>query len=121
MKETRQHADQLLKNVKEYINTRLELVQLQAIEKTSTILSTLFSNALIVLCLVMAFLFGSLALGFYLSDVFESTAAGFGLVAAIYLVFAVIAVALKKSYLEKALVNSLIKKFFKNRVSDNEA
>ncbi len=120
MKETRQHVDQVITNLKEYINTRLALAQLQAVEKASLILGSVLSNGLIIVCLIMAFLFGSFALGFYFAQLLDNTALGFALVAGIYFLLALVAYTVKKSYLEKAITDSTIRKFLKDKAIKNE-
>ncbi|OYX93779.1 MAG: hypothetical protein B7Y76_11380, partial [Sphingobacteriia bacterium 35-40-5] len=70
---------------------------------------------LVLVLTVLAFLFGSLALGFYLSEVLNNTYGGFLIVAGIYLLGAVILNSIKEKYLEKRIINLVIEKFFKDR------
>jgi len=73
-----------------YLDTRIDLVRLEAQEKAKGI----FVNAVHGIALgVLGFLFvifGSIYLGFALNQVLDSPSAGFGLVAALYLVLAVL-------------------------------
>lgn len=73
-----------------YLDTRIDLVRLEAQEKAKGI----FVNAMHGIALgVLGFLFvifGSIYLGFALNQVLDSPSAGFGLVAALYLVLAVL-------------------------------
>lgn len=73
-----------------YLDTRIDLVRLEAQEKAKGV----FVNAVHGIALgVLGFLFvifGSIYLGFALNQALESPSAGFGIVAALYLVLAVL-------------------------------
>jgi hypothetical protein len=70
---------------------------------------------LVLILTILAFLFGSLALGFYLSEVLNNSYGGFLIVAGIYLLLAFILNFLKGKYLEKKIINIVIEKFFRDR------
>ena len=68
----------IIDQLKEYANTRIKLVKYQAIEKISSLLANVIANAIMVICLILAFLFASITLACYLATVFKSNWAGFG-------------------------------------------
>ena len=82
--------DSLISNLTGYLDTRIDLVRLEAQEKAKGV----FVNAVHGIALgVLGFLFvifGSIYLGFALNQALESPSAGFGIVAALYLVLAVL-------------------------------
>lgn len=106
-------------DAKTYIDTRIEYTKLSAVEKGSKIFADLITNAAVVICFVLAFLFASFTLALYLSDVLGSYAAGFGCVAAIYLFLSIIVYLTKDKYIEKVLVNLFIRKYF-DKVADKD-
>lgn len=116
MKEHEEEDEQsLIDKIKEYINVRIELATLTAAEKGSHLFAAIVTDSIIVLLLVLTFLFGSLGLGFYLSEIIGNTYAGFFIIAGFYLLIGLIIYAIKDSYLEKRIVNRIIKKVFKDR------
>lgn len=82
--------DSLIGNLTGYLDTRIDLVRLEAQEKVKGIfVSTVHAVALGLLGFLFV-IFGSIYLGFVLNDALDSSSAGFGLVAALYLVLAVL-------------------------------
>jgi hypothetical protein len=111
--------EQLLVDAKDYIDTRVEHTKLSAVEKGSKLFADLITNATVVTCFVLAFLFASFTLALYLSTVFSSYTAGFGCVAGIYLCLSIIVFLTKDKYLEKVLVDMFIRKYFE-KVADKD-
>ncbi|TDN36117.1 phage holin family protein [Hymenobacter sp. UV11] len=82
--------DSLIGNLTGYIDTRIDLVRLEAQEKAKTVfVSSVHGVALGVLGFLFV-VFGSIYLGLLLNDVLDSPSAGFGLVAALYLLLAIL-------------------------------
>lgn len=106
-------------DAKEYIDTRIEYAKLSAVEKGSKIFADLITNAAVVVSFILAFLFASLTLALYLSEVLGSYAKGFGCTALIYLFISVIVYLTKDKYIEKVLVNMFIKRYF-DKVADKD-
>jgi len=82
--------DSLIGNLTGYIDTRIDLIRLEAQEKAKSIfVSSVHGVALGVLGFLFV-VFGSIYLGLLLNDVLDSPSAGFGLVAALYLLLAIL-------------------------------
>lgn len=82
--------DSLISNLTGYLDTRIDLVRLEAQEKAKNVfVSSVHGVALGVLGFLFV-IFGSIYLGFLLNDVLDSPSAGFGLVATLYLLLAVL-------------------------------
>jgi hypothetical protein len=105
----------IIEKVTEYIKVRTELTVLKTVDKGSQLFANLLTNGLVLILTILAFLFGSLALGFYLSEVLNNSYGGFLIVAGIYLLLAFILNFLKGKYLEKKIINIVIEKFFRDR------
>ncbi len=108
-------AQEIAEKVKDYVEVRKELAILSAVEKGSRLFANLVTDSLVVLFAVFAILFGSLALGFYLSELIGNSYAGFLIVTGFYFLVAIIIYALKDNHIEKHIVNAVIQKFFKDR------
>lgn len=106
--------------IKEYAQIRKELAILTAVDKGSRLFANLITDGLVVLFAVLTFSFGSLALGFYLSEVLGNTYAGFLIITGFYFLVALIVYFTKDKYMEKAIINKVIAKFFKERNEDKD-
>ena len=105
---------ELIEKIKEYFNTRLKLGRLSLIEKCVLILAGLITDGFVLLFLILAFLFISLGLGFYLSALFGNSFTGFFIMAIFYFILALIIYLTKDKYLEKPIIETMIKKIFKD-------
>jgi len=103
----------IIDQLKEYAETRLKLAKYQAIEGGTTIAAGLIADVATILSTALAVIFASITLGYYLGDVLASDWKGFGIVAILYLIFAV-AIKFNKKRLEGPIGNSIIRKIFKN-------
>ncbi|MCJ8210489.1 phage holin family protein [Mucilaginibacter sp. RS28] len=101
----------ILEQIREYAETRIKLSKYKVIEKSTGVIASLVTTIATVVCLLLTFLFASFTLALFLADVFHSYWKGFGAVALLYLIIAVIVMSAKDSF-RKPLVNALIKKIF---------
>ncbi|HEY2581532.1 MAG TPA: phage holin family protein [Mucilaginibacter sp.] len=102
----------ILDQLKEYVETRIKLARYRAIERGSTIAASVIADGVAAISMVLAFIFASLTLAFYLGSVFGSEWMGFGSVSVFYLVIALV-IKYNKKKIEKPLVNAFIQKIFK--------
>ena len=103
----------LIDQLKEYAELRVKIAKFKAIDKGSCIAAGLIADVVSVMGMLLAFIFASFTLAFYLADVFESVWKGFGCVALIYLLIAVI-VKVSKRKLEVPIANIIVRKIFKD-------
>jgi hypothetical protein len=104
--------EDILVAAKVYLDNRIEYTRLSLVEKGAKIMADLITNTVVIFCFVLAFLFASITLALYLSEVLNSFTEGFGLVAAIYLLLSIIVWIAKGRYIEKLLVNMFIRTYF---------
>ncbi|MDB5030191.1 phage holin family protein [Mucilaginibacter sp.] len=107
----------LIDQLKEYAEIRLKLAKYKAIDGGSTIFAGLIADVVVAISMVLAFIFASFTLAFYLSQLLDSLWEGFGCVALIYLLIAIIIKVNKKS-IEKPIANAFVHKIFKNKSND---
>jgi hypothetical protein len=115
MPETQDKNQDIIALLKEYIATRVELTRLSVIERVVVVAAALITDTFVVIMLTLTFLFGSLTLGFYLSEVLDSYAGGFGLLTLFYLLLALIVLFTKDKYVEKYLHGFMVKRIFKDK------
>lgn len=102
----------IVDQLKEYAETRFKLLKYEAIEGGTSILASMITDVITAISMILAFIFASFTLAYYLSDVLDSFWEGFGCVALIYLIIAVV-IKLNKERIEKPLANLFIQKIFK--------
>lgn len=107
--------DGLITKLKEYAQIRKDLALLTLTEKGSHAVASLLSGSILVLLGLLVFFFGSLALGFFLSEMIGNTYAGFFIIAGFYLLLGIIIYLIKDKHIEKPIINRIIKKVFKER------
>lgn len=115
MEELKEKDNGLISNIKEYANIRKELAMLTIAEKSSTAAAGAVAGGILGVLALFVVFFGSLTLGFYLSEVIGNTWAGFLIVTGIYLLMALIIFFAQESMIKKPIENSVIKKIFKER------
>ncbi len=98
-----------------YISDRIALIKLQAAEKLSVTAAAIVSGILLAVFGLFLLAFVSITLGFLLSDWLESYAAGFGIVAGIYLLLIIIIIYFGKSLFGNTITQKIIQSFFKNK------
>ncbi|WP_432712271.1 phage holin family protein [Pedobacter sp.] len=113
------NIEEIIADAKDYIEARMEYVRLYTVEKVSKLFADLLTSATVVICFVLAFLFGSVTLALFLGDVLGTATRGFGCVALLYLLIAIVVFLTKDKYIEKAITNMAIKKYF-NKLADKE-
>jgi len=111
--------EDLVADAKVYLETRVEYTRLYLVEKISKVFADLVTTATVIICFVLAFLFGTFTLALYLSDVLGTYTRGFGCVALIYIILAIVVYFTKDKYIEKAIINFAIRKYF-NKLADKE-
>jgi len=115
MKEQKEQDNGLISNIKEYAKIRKELAMLTIAEKTSTAAAGAAAGGILAILGLFVFFFGSLTLGFYLSEVIGNTYSGFLIITVFYLIVALIVYFTQENMIKKPIENGMIKKIFKER------
>jgi hypothetical protein len=112
MEDKKETPPPIIDQLKDYAETRIKLAKYQAIEGGSTVAASIIADVIIVISLVLAFIFASCALAFYLGKLFGAEWIGFGCVALLYLVISMV-IKVKKPGIEKRIANEFVQKIFK--------
>jgi len=99
----------LIDQLKDYAETRIKLAKYQAIDGGTSIAASIIADIISSISAMLAFIFASFTLAFYLAQVLNSYWGGFGCVALIYLIIAIV-IKVNKKALEKPIVNAIIQK-----------
>jgi len=112
MEDYKETPPPIIDQLKEYAEIKFKLAKLRAIEGGTSIAASIIADVAVIICMVMAFMFASITLAYYLSYVLNSLWEGFGCVAILYLIIALVVKFNKKS-LEKPIINTIIQKILK--------
>ena len=105
-------TEELIANLKQYVNTNYEILKLEAAERSSVLGSGLISGLLVTLVGILFIFFLSFAAAFYISIRLDNNYAGFMIIAGFYLLAGLILFIGRKKLLEKPLRNKIILKIF---------
>jgi len=112
--------EEIFSEARTYLDTRVEYMRLFLVKRASKMFADLVTNAVVIICFTLAFLLGTITLALFLAEVLGSYAAGFGIVALLYLLFAIVVYLAKDKFIEKAIVNFTIRKYFKKLEEDED-
>jgi hypothetical protein len=100
----------LFREAGDYLEIRLELIKLKAVDKFSTFLSSLISAFAVIIFFIVFFFMFNIGLAFWLGDLTGKMYYGFLIVAGFYLLVGLIFYFLRNKILKTPISNMLIKK-----------
>jgi hypothetical protein len=111
--EAHSKIEETVDNIKDYINTRYELVGLQAAEKVSGVASNIISGVLILVLMVLSVVLLSISAAWAISAAIGYKYSGFLIVGGVYLLAGVLLAVFKDKMLSRPFRNIIIKQLFK--------
>ncbi len=102
-------VESLLDSVRDYIETRINLLKLKAIDKSSGILSSLASTVCVVLIAFIFIVLLNIGIALLLGDLLGKAYYGFFIVAAIYAIIGVIFYSSRQKWVKTPIINGLVK------------
>jgi hypothetical protein len=108
-------------DLKLYFNTNVELVKLQALDRSSTVGARIVSNLIIGVVVLLFVIFASIAAAIYLSILLEAYYLGFGIVAGFYLLVGLILLASRKQSLENPIRDAIIRNAMDNEATNKQS
>ena len=112
MEEQENYFHESRKKLEAYINERVLLIKLQALEKMSRLGASLFTAVVLAMLAFFILLFLSLMAGYYFAMLTDSMFGGFGIVTAFYVLLFLVLLKFKKNMIEKHITNMIITSFF---------
>ena len=109
MQEESNHFEKLTDNLKEYVNTRYDLITLKLTQKTANISAHTIAVILIGMVMSMFLLFINIAVALYLSSLLNNNYAGFFMVAGFYLLITLIFIIGKRGLILTPIRNLIVK------------
>lgn len=118
MERTFKNAEELTASVKEYVETRVDELKINFVEKTSAIISNVLAGILIAVIFSFFVILASVGAAFWVGIQLGSTWLGFLSVAGFYLVFGLIVWLLRGTFIRRPVMNTLIRQLFKTDDDD---
>ena len=110
--------EQLIHDVREYIDARQELLKLQVVKKTTRVASGIISIIIIVPFFLLAFLFVSIALAHLFGEMWGHEYAGYLTVTFLYIIIGLLLVVFRKKWLVIPIMDQMIKQIL-SKDNDN--
>lgn len=108
-----------IKTGREYVDTKLKLLQLKLTERTSRLVASLLVDLIRIVFALFVVFFLSLALGFYLSELMGSASLGFLTTGGIFALLIVL-VSVFEIRLERRFMNLSIKRFLQKWADETD-
>lgn len=107
------HVENLVTHTKEYINTKIDILKLTAVDKGSNAISS--AAVYLGLAVISLFFLMMISIGAALaiSDAMDIGYAGFLIVAGFYLLLGVLLYLMQDKWVRTPIVNAIVKSFFK--------
>jgi hypothetical protein len=112
MGETKTRINNLSGNIRDYIETRIDIIKLEAADTGSSAVSSLASFLLIGIIGLVMLIILSVGLSIGIGYLLENQAAGFLIMAGVYLVTMIILYSNRENWIRKPLINSIIKNIY---------
>jgi hypothetical protein len=101
-------VESLFDRVKSYVETRIDLLRLKAIDKSSSFLSLLISMIVVILISFISVMMISVGLALLLGDCLGKSYYGFFIVGGIYLITGLVLYSMRDKLLKSPIANSMI-------------
>ena len=99
-------------NIKDYVDTQINIIKLKAISKGGAAISGIIVGVALAVLSIFILMFLSFSAAYAISDATEKPFLGFLLVGAFYILLAILIIALKDKLLTIPIINSLLQKFY---------
>lgn len=116
MENTATNFDLLYEKAKKYTETSIELLKLNAIDKTADVSSSIVSRVAVVMVVAMFTLFLNVGISLYIGKLLNEYYLGFLIVSAFYLLLAIILYSFKDALIKTPIANLIIRKLMKKKV-----
>ena len=108
----KENVVELINDLKDYANSRSELLGLQVRKPAAELIGTIGSSMIVLIFASMVFIFGSFALAYYIAEFYNSMFIGFLSITGLYFILLMIALLLKNS-IRTSITNTIINILFK--------
>jgi hypothetical protein len=115
------NMEMLYEKAKDYTETSIELLRLNAIDKTADIVSSLFARLALVMVVAMFTLFINIALSLFIGNLLGEYYLGFLIVSGVYLILSLVIYFYSDKMIKIPLTNLVIAKLLKTKIKKNSS
>ncbi|MCE3227057.1 MAG: hypothetical protein K0S32_1608 [Bacteroidetes bacterium] len=108
----KENVEEIKKDVEDYIDNRIDVIKLKAIDKAGSVASGLIVGIAIAFLGFFLLLFLSISAGFVIGEITGRNSIGFLCVALFYGLIATVILVFKEKLITFPIVNSLLKKYY---------
>ena len=108
--ETQSNIEALFSKTGDYLETRIDLFRLKTIDKTSEVVSSVVTQAVLLLVTTFFILMLSVGVALWVGDILGKAYYGFLILAGFYLIVGLIIYALRRQWLKDPISNLIIRK-----------
>lgn len=119
MEKTFARVEEMAATVKEYLNTRIQSVKLNAAEKSSGIIAALIGGFIVATFFLFFLVFISIALAISLGEWTGKPWSGYLIVGFLHLITGMIVWSARAKIIQLPIMNALIKQFFSNEYEED--
>lgn len=101
----------LFEKTSDYLETRINLYKLKAVDKTSDVLSTIISRLIIVLVFIMFIFVLNIGIALLLGEWLGKSYYGFFVLAGFYLIAGTVIMLMRKKWIKAPMMDKIIQKF----------
>jgi hypothetical protein len=112
MGETKDRINNLTGNIREYIETRIDIIKLETADSGSSAVSSLVSFALIGLIGLVMLIILSVGFSIAIGYLIDNQAGGFLIMAGVYLLTILLLYSNRENWIRKPIINSIIKNIY---------
>lgn len=113
--EKRSYFEEVKELAANYVEDQILLLQLDTADKAAKASSAIFKIAVLAMLLFFIFMILTFLGGYYLSQLFSSIFLGFGVLVIVYIILIFVLLYSHRKYLDKYIVDKVIKSFFSNK------
>jgi hypothetical protein len=106
--------ESLIGNSKEYVDTRLNLLKLKAVDKSSDLVSSVLSFLPLILTFVIVFILLNIGIALLIGDLLGKAYLGFLILTALYIITGLVLYSQRNKMFKVPFANMLIRKFLKD-------
>ena len=107
-------VESLIGNSKEYVETRINLLKLKAVDKSSSVVSSILTFIPIIIIFLLVFFLLNIGIALLIGDLVGRASYGFLILTGIYLITGIILYSMRNKIIKTPIANMMIRKFLKN-------
>ena len=107
--------EDLADTIKDYVNTRIDAVKLNAAEKSSAVIANLVAGLIVATVFLLFVVFSSIALAIGLGDWIGKAWAGYLIVAGLHLIIGILIWKVRVKFIQLPVMNAFIKQLFSEK------